>query len=35
MLVLAVTHTAPRQPGDVVSFPFAEKLRLQLDDAPA
>jgi hypothetical protein len=35
VLVLAVTHSPPRDPADAVAFPAAEKRRLGLDDAPA
>ena len=34
-LVLAVTHTPPRDKLDAVLFPEAEKRRLGLDDIPA
>jgi hypothetical protein len=35
LLVLAVTHTPPRDPRDAVQFPATEKKRVGLDDAPA
>ena len=35
MLVLAVTHTPPRDPLDAIPFPEAEQRRLGLDDIPA
>jgi hypothetical protein len=35
VLVLAVTHSPPRDPSDAVSFPTAEQQRLGLDDDPA
>jgi hypothetical protein len=35
MLVLAVTHAAPRTPDDAVTFPTVEKQRLGLDASPS
>lgn len=35
VLVLAVTHTSPRDPLAAIPFPEAEKRRLALDDIPA
>lgn len=35
VLVVAVTHTAPRDPDDAVPFPVALKRAIGLDDRPA
>jgi hypothetical protein len=35
VLVVAVTHTPPREPGDAVPFPPAERRRIGLDELPA
>jgi hypothetical protein len=35
VLVLAITHAAPRAPGDAMPLPDAVKRRLGLDDAPS
>ena len=35
VLVLAVTHTPPTDPADVVPFPQDAKRRIGLDDAPS
>jgi len=35
VLVLAVTHAPPRNPGDAVAFPGALKRSIGLDDRPA
>jgi len=35
LLVLAITHTSPRNPADAVPFPVPEKVRLGLDDVPS